>query len=59
MLASIAGETWQATLVLVAVAILVGLSRVILKRHYLWDVLGGYALGFMIRYAVLLLLKIR
>jgi membrane-associated phospholipid phosphatase len=56
MLASIAGGTWPLTLLLVIIAVLVGLSRMILQRHYLSDVLAGYALGFIIRYVVALLL---
>ena len=39
------GVTAAATLLLIAVVLLVGLSRIVLGVHYPSDVLGGYALG--------------
>ncbi len=39
------GLTAAATLLLIAVVLLVGLSRIVLGVHYPSDVLGGYALG--------------
>ena len=36
------------TVLFIVITLLVGLSRMTLKRHYLKDVIGGYALGILI-----------
>lgn len=40
------------TILFVGLTILVGLSRVFLKRHYVSDVIAGYIIGLMVGYFV-------
>ncbi len=41
------------TLVLLALAILIAVSRIYLKKHYIVDIIGGSILGFTLTYLIL------
>ncbi len=43
------------TMMLILIASLVGISRIILKKHYTIDVIAGYILGILIYYTIFLL----
>ena len=43
-------QIYPLTIFFAIMAVLVGLSRVYLKRHYFRDVLGGYVLGIIVGY---------
>lgn len=50
---SVLNSIWGAMLILLLTA-LVGISRIVLRKHYVTDVLGGYALGFIAWYLITL-----
>ncbi len=48
-------QSFEMTIILSATVILVGVSRVILKRHHISDVLAGVALGALLGWLILYL----
>ena len=44
--------------IIITLVLLVGMSRIYLKKHYLIDVIGGYILGFICWYLTGIIIKI-